>query len=111
MDPNILKTLHIASAFALFSALGAIITGSSSCKKCASMLHGISLLLILLIGFAMLKKPPMDQHWWQVKLLMWLFLGLAPVLSKRNILPKSVVFCLCIAAAGVASWMGLAKPF
>jgi hypothetical protein len=33
---------------------------AGSRQKAASILHGVSLVLILLVGFAMLKKPPMD---------------------------------------------------
>lgn len=111
MDLLTLKVLHLAGVFALFTSMGAIITGGGSCKKCASILHGISLLLIIGMGFAMLKKPPMGQHWWQVKLGLWLFFGLAPVLAKRNVLPRSVLMVLCIAAGAAAAWLGIAKPF
>lgn len=110
MDPIILKTLHLAGVIALFSSLGAVLLGGSG-KKGASMLHGISLILILLIGFAMLRKPPMGQYWWMAKLGLWLFLGAAPVLSKRKVLPAPVVLVLCIAAGVGAAWLGLAKPF
>lgn len=110
MDPYLLKTLHIAGALGLFTSLGATMLGSSG-KKGASILHGISLLFILLIGFAMLKKPPMGQYWWMVKLGLWLFLGAAPVLAKRKLMPGPVVLALCIAAAGTAAWLGMAKPF
>jgi hypothetical protein len=110
MDPIILKTLHIGGVIALFSALGAVVLGGSG-KKGASILHGISLLLILLVGFAMLKKPPMGQYWWMVKLALWLFLGVAPALSKKKVLPSSIVLILCIAAATLAAWLGLRKPF
>jgi len=110
MDPIILKTLHLAGAFALFSSLGAVMMGGSG-KKGASILHGVSLLLILLVGFAMLKKPPMGQSWWMIKLGLWLFIGAAPALSKRKVLPAPVVLILCIAAAAAAAWLGLRKPF
>lgn len=110
MDPIILKTLHIAGAFALFSSLGAVMIGGSG-KKGASILHGVSLLFILLVGFAMLKKPPMGQSWWMIKLGLWLFIGAAPALSKRKVLPAPVVLVLCIAAAATAAWLGLRKPF
>jgi hypothetical protein len=111
MDPLILKkTLHLAGVIALFSSLGAVLLGGSG-KKGASMLHGISLILILLIGFAMLGKPPMGQFYWMIKLGLWLFLGAAPVISKRKVLPAPVVLALCIAAAVCAAWLGLAKPF
>jgi asparagine N-glycosylation enzyme membrane subunit Stt3 len=110
MDPILLKTLHLAGVIALFTSLGATLLGGSG-KKGASILHGISLLLILLMGFAMLGKPPMGKYWWMVKIGLWLFLGVAPVLAKRKVLPASIVLALSIAAAVTAAWLGLAKPF
>lgn len=110
MDPFILKTLHLAGAFGLFTSLGATLLAGTG-KKSASILHGISLLLIVLVGFAMLKKPPMGQSWWMIKLGLWLFLGVAPVLAKRKVLPAWLVLTLSIAAAVTAAWLGLRKPF
>jgi hypothetical protein len=110
MDPLLLKTLHLAGAFALFASLGATMLAGSG-KKSASMLHGISLVFILLVGFAMLKKPPMDQQWWMVKLGLWLFIGVAPVLSKKKILAPWMVLTLCLAAATAAGYLGIYKPF
>jgi hypothetical protein len=109
-DPILLRTLHVAGVAALFAALGAILLGGSG-KKGSSALHGISLIFILLVGFAMLKKPPMDQYWWMAKLGLWLFIGAAPALSKRNVLPAWLVFVLCLVAAGFAAWLGMRKPF
>ena len=109
-DLPMLKVLHLAGVFALFASLGATMLAGSK-GKTASMLHGISLVLILLIGFAMLKKPPMDQHWWMVKLVIWLFIGVAPVLAKRKILTPWMVFSLCLAAATYAAYLGIYKPF
>ncbi len=110
MDPFTLKTLHLAGVFGLFTALGAILLGGSS-KKGASILHGISALLVLLVGFAILKKPPMDQSWWMIKLGLWIFIGAAPTLSKRKVLPSWLVLILCIAAGVAAAWLGLTKRF
>lgn len=110
MDLLILQTLHVAGAFALFASLGATLLAGSK-GKAGSMLHGISLVLILLIGFAMLKKPPMDQYWWMVKLGLWLFIGVAPVLAKRKLLASWMVFALCLAAATAAAYLGIRKPF
>lgn len=110
MNPLILKILHIAAVMALFSSLGAVMLGETRTKG-ASMLHGISLIFILLLGFAMLQKPPMGQYWWMAKLAIWLFLGVAPVLSKRKLLPGPVVVALCVAAGGTAAWLAIYKPF
>lgn len=110
MDPLFLRILHLAGVIGLFSSLGAIALGASG-KKGASALHGISLVLILLVGFAILRKPPMDQYWWMAKLGLWFFLGAAPALSKRNVLPAPVVMGLCIAAGIAAAYLGVKKPF
>lgn len=108
-DPK-LVSLHVAGALALFASFGATLLGSTA-GKAASALHGIALLLILLVGFAMLQKPPMDQQWWMVKLGLWLFLGIAPALAKRKVAPPAAIFGLCLVAATFAAWLGSAKPF
>ena len=46
-----------------------------------------------------------------LKLALWLFIGVAPALAKRKVLPSSLVLALCIAAAIAAAWLGLRKPF
>jgi hypothetical protein len=110
MDPFLLKILHLAGVFALFASLGATLLGGSN-RKSASMLHGVSLLIILLVGFAMLKKPPMDQYWWMAKLGIWLFIGVAPVLAKKKILCPCVVFVLTLVGAVGAAYLAFYKPF
>ena len=94
----------------MFSALGAVLLAGSN-RKGASILHGISLLAIVLVGFAMLKKPPMGQSWWMIKLGIWAFLGGAPVLARRKVLPAPLVLAICILGAAVAAWLGVRKPF
>lgn len=110
MDPYLVKTLHLVGAFALFTSLGASLLAGSG-RKSASMLHGTALLLILAMGFAMLKSPPLGQAWWMLKLGMWVFLGAAPVLAKRKVLPAWLVLVLSLAAAAFAAWLGIRKPF
>ncbi len=107
MSILILKTLHLAGAFGLLAALGAICLGGS--RKAGSILHGISLVLILLVGFAMLKKPPMDHYWWMAKLVLWLVLGATPAIAKRG--SKTVALVIALACATGAAFLGLAKPF
>ncbi len=111
-DPYLLKTLHLAGAFGVFTALGAIALGAQeSQRKLASMLHGISLLLLFLVGFALLRKPPMELHYWKVKIILWLFLGVAPVLSRRQALAHAALLILTLAAGILAAYLGIKKPF
>lgn len=110
MDPILLKVAHLGAAFGLFASLGAILLNASN-RKAAAIVHGISLLLLLLVGFAILKKPPMGQSWWMIKVGLWLFLGVAPVLVRRKILPPWLTFLLVLAAGCTAAWLGIRKPF
>ena len=110
MDYLTLKTLHVAAALGLFTSLGATILAGSG-KKSAIMMHGISLVLILVVGFAMLKKPPMDQYWWMAKLGLWLVLGAAPALARRKVMPASLVLVLSLAIGVLAAYLGIRKPF
>ena len=106
------KTLHITGVLMLFTSLGVVLAESSpGCKKRATIVHGISLLLIAGMGFAMLKKPPMDQHWWMVKTLIWLFLGAVPVLAKRSPIPRPLLLMLSLVAGASAAYLAIAKPF
>lgn len=109
MDPLLLRFLHLAGVITLFTSIGAVMLAGSG-KKGASILHGISLLLILLAGFAWLRKPPMDQQWWMVKLGIWVFIGVAPALVKRKILPPWLALTLCISGGAAAAWLGIYKP-
>jgi len=110
MDPVTLKLLHIAGVLCLFTSLGATLLAKSG-SKTASMLHGIALILILLAGFAILKKPPMDHYWWMVKIVLWLFLGAAPAIAKRTSIPTIVVLLLSIGVGIFAAYLGRVQPF
>ena len=112
MDLILMKTLHVAAALGVFTAMGAIILGGKeSSRKAASMVHGISLLLLLLVGFALLRKPPMELHYWKIKIVLWLFLGVAPVLARKEKLPTVVLLLLTLAAGAGAAYLGLTKSF
>lgn len=105
-----IKVVHIAAALTLFGSLGATLLAGSS-KLLHSIIHGVALLCLLLMGFWMLGKPNMHAHWWMVKLALWLVIGGAPAIARRRILPPSVVFFITIAAGAYAAYLGMAKPF
>lgn len=118
MNPIVLKTLHIAGALGVFTAMGAILAGAcDKCRKMATILHGVSLLLLLLMGLHMLFAPPLKWAsaapggWWHAKIVLWLFLGAAPALAKRKVLPTPALMGLTLAAGIAAAYLGLQKPF
>ena len=114
MTPLLLKTIHLAGALGVFAAMGAIIAGTcEKTKKFALALHGISLVLLLLMGLHMLfsLKLAGTGGWWHAKIVLWLFLGAAPALAKRKVLPAPALLGLCLATGIGAAYLGLAKPF
>lgn len=108
-DILLLKSLHIGAVVLLFTSLGAILLAGSN-KKSGAILHGLSLLLVVLVGFAMLRKPPMNESWWMIKFGLWAFLGISPTLAKRKALPAPVVLILALAAGFSAAWIGFHHP-
>lgn len=114
MNPLLLKTIHVAAALGVFTALGAIVAGGCErCRKMASILHGISLLIVLAVGLHMLFSAKLQSSggWWHAKLVLWLFLGAAPALAKREALSKPLLMGLCLLAGIGATYLGLNKPF
>lgn len=112
MDYYLMKSLHVAAALGVFASLGAIILGvQDQSRKAASILHGVSLLLLFLVGFALLKKPPMELHYWKIKIVLWLFLGVAPALARRKALPTAALLGLTLAAGLAAAYLGIHKSF
>lgn len=115
MNPLLYKVIHLAGVLGLFTSFGAILASSGACEKCrkgATILHGVSLLLLLGAGFGMLAKLYQNQfHPWVIgKLVIWVLLGVAPVLAKRKVLPNPVILASVLLLGVAAAWLGIMKP-
>jgi len=119
------KLLHLLGIFSLLLSLGGISlhmmnggTRQFPHRKFIAILHGISLLLILVAGFGMLARlqsvnPPGGAMpgWVIAKLLIWLVLGGIPALFYRKpTLAKQLWFVVWILAV-CAAYLALFKPF
>lgn len=108
------QALHVLAALGVFAAIGAVcLGGSESHRKSAAILHGISLLVMLLFGLHLLFSQQLagTGGWWHAKILLWLVLGVAPVVARRKVMPPGALLGICLALGGVAAFLGLAKPF
>lgn len=115
MNPLVYQLIHLAGVIGLFTAFGAVLAGSGACEKCrkgATILHGVSLLLLLAAGFGMLAKLHQNQfHAWVIaKLVIWVLLGVAPVLAKRKVLPNGVILGAVLLLGVAAAFLGIFKP-
>lgn len=106
--------IHVLAAFGVFAALGAIcLGGSEKSRKAALGLHGFSLLVLLVAGFYQLVALDLVKSggWWHTKMLLWLAIAIAPVLTRKKILPPAAVLGICFGLGAVAAYLGLAKSF
>lgn len=112
MDLLISHALHVTAALGLFAALGSICLSDRSARG-ATILHGVSLLLLIGLGFHLLfaKDLVKSGGWWHTKVLLWLVLGAAPALAKRKVMPPAALLGLCLVLGAAAAFLGHAKIF
>ncbi len=117
MDPFIYKIIHYVGIFTLLFALGSLFT---KYNKCAVVMHGIALFLMILGGFGMQAKFKAGYigtygsawpNWLIAKIVIWLIFGAAVVLAKRKIIQGPSAFVLMIGLATCAAYLALFKPF
>lgn len=114
MEPRYSTLVHVIAAFGVIGSLGAICLGvRDDQRKLASILHGISLLLLLLMGLHLVFSMDLVKSggWWHTKILLWLALGVAPVLAKRKILPPGALIAICLGIAAFATFLVQFRPF
>ncbi len=108
MDHDIYKVIHLAGVIILFGSLGAgVYTASSKNNKLAAILHGISLVLILVSGFGLMAIIWKTFTWWIIlKLIIWLALGGSYALAKKRLLPENTAFGIILGLGILAAILG-----
>lgn len=114
------KVLHLAGAFLLFAALGALALRHADGgdregrSKLDSISHGIALLILIISGFGMLTQIALDWPWagwvW-AKLAIWLLLGAALAFVRRMPRLAAVWWWALPLVGGIAAWLAIYKPF
>jgi hypothetical protein len=120
MSIEFYKVLHLLGIFLVILGLGGITlhvasggTREFKGRKLAAMTHGIGLLLVFVAGFGMAGKlglmhgmPP----WLIAKMLIWLFLGLLPVLVYRRPQLGKLWWSSVFVLASLAAFLAIYKP-
>jgi len=113
MNPLIYKVIHIIGILGLFTAMGSIM--ASDRKKPVMMtkfviIHGISLIVILISGFGMQAKMGLDFSGWLIaKVVVWFLLGGCLVILKRGLLSATLCWLIIIALGGIAGYLAIFK--
>ena len=114
MDPLFYKVLHLVGVMLLFFGVGAVVLGvDESKRKLAMTSSGIGLLFLLVAGFGMIPKMgyKMSDGWVIAKIVIWLVMGVLPVLVKKGKLGGAAGWAVAIVLGAAAAWLGVMKPF
>ena len=112
------KVLHLFGFGLLFAGIGGLcalsIAGADSPKarKLASILHGASLVIVLIAGFGLLAKLGIGAAiplWIWLKILIWLALGAAIVVLKRAPQYAAALFIALPILGAIAGYLAIYK--
>jgi len=113
------KVLHLAGIFFLLFSLSSylVLVNNNSYKfrKLASIMHGISLLIILVGGFGLLARLGIMHGsgwpvWVWIKLAIWILMGVMVIFIKKfQFLSKFIWFLIPILAIA-AAYLAVFKP-
>ncbi len=110
MSPAFYHFVHAVGIICLFIGIG--MGGSDAGRKCAMRWHGTGLLILLISGFGNVAKVLNNQFptWVILKLVIWLVLGVLPVLVKRGKLSGTHGVLVAMLAGAAAAYLGAMKP-
>jgi len=112
------KILHVVAILFLFTSLGGLaVLGRSDdarWRKLAGIVHGISIVVILVAGFGLLARLGhfgSIPGWAYLKIGLWLLLAVAVVPLRRRPEWGAALWLILPALGGIAAWLAIAKPF
>ena len=110
MDPLIYKIIHLIGISILALGVGGMMAGGEK-RRTFAMLQGIGLLVMLISGFGLLAKLKLGYpHFAIVKTVLWLLIGMLPVIFRKLKTPLPVAIVISIVLVGIMAWLGVVKP-
>ncbi|HWB60551.1 MAG TPA: hypothetical protein VG733_13745 [Chthoniobacteraceae bacterium] len=110
MNLNAFLISHLVGLAAVALGTGGMLAGDKD-RRTFAIIQGLGLLVMILTGFAMLpmlgyKFPPFAI----VKLVLWVAIGMLPVIFRKKKTPLLVSILILLALIGCAAWLGVTKP-
>jgi hypothetical protein len=110
MDAITYKIIHLTGISVLALGVGGMMAGGEK-RKTFAMLQGIGLLVMLVSGFGLLAKsglgfPPFAI----VKTLLWLVIGMLPVIFRKLRTPLPAAILISIILVSIMAYLGVMKP-
>jgi hypothetical protein len=112
MDYNFYKITHLIGISVLALGVGGMMAGGEK-RKAFAILQGIGLLVMLVTGFGLLAKlklTPYVPPFAIMKLVLWLVIGMLPMLFRKLKTPLFAAILISIILVGIMAWLGVTKP-
>lgn len=110
MDYTTYKIIHLLGISILGLGVGGMMAAGAN-RKTFALCQGVGLLVMLVSGFGLLAKlklgyPPFAI----VKTVLWLMIGMLPLLFRKLKLPVGVSIVISLTLVGILAWLGVLKP-
>ena len=110
MDPTVYKIIHLTGIAAIALGVGGMMAGGPN-RKPFAILQGVGLLVMLVSGFGLLAKLHLGfPHFAIVKTVLWVVIGLLPMIARRLKLPLAAAMVISLSLVAVMAWLGVMKP-
>jgi len=104
------KIIHLIGIAALAIGIGGMLAGGEK-RKTFVILQGVALLVMLVSGFGLLAKLGLGfPHFAIVKVVLWLVIGMLPMIFRRLRVPLAAGVCVFLTLVGILAWLGISKP-
>jgi uncharacterized membrane protein SirB2 len=114
------KVLHLFAVLLLFTAFGGVamlsLRGEPKApqRKILMVVHGVAILIIVVAGFGLMARKGMMglswPGWIYGKIAVWLLLGAAPVLLRRQPSISRISYIALPLFGGVAALLAVYQP-
>jgi len=104
------KIIHLIGVAIIAVGTGGLLAGGNN-RKTFAIFQGIGLLVMLVSGFGILAKLGLGfPHFAIAKVVLWVVIGMLPMMFRKLQLPLFVSILVLLALVGVMAWLGVVKP-
>lgn len=102
--------IHLTGISLLALGVGGMMAGGEK-RKTFAMLQGLGLLVMLVSGFGLIAKLGGGfPHFAIVKLVLWLVIGMLPMLFRKLKTPLPAAILISLILVGTMAYLGVMKP-
>ena len=110
MDAITYKIINLTGISLLAIGVGGMMAGGEK-RKTFAMMQGLGLVVMLVSGFGLLAKLGLGYpHFAIVKTVLWLVIGMLPMLFRKLKTPLPAAILISLILVGTMAYLGVVKP-